>query len=58
MKLTHPASGQVIEVLDGSEGRYVDNGWRPVVEAAPKKKAKESGHAPVVSEATGPLEGD
>lgn len=54
MKMTHPASGQVIEVLDGSEGRYIKNGWRPV-----KATTKKSGsRAPESGKATDPVEGD
>ena len=39
MRLMHPASEQEIEVLDGSEHRYLKNGWRPVEPDAPKANA-------------------
>jgi len=39
MRLMHPGSSQEVEVLDGSQHRYLANGWRQVEEDAPKGNA-------------------
>lgn len=39
MRLMHPGSPQEIDVLEGSEHRYLANGWRPVEADAPKANA-------------------
>jgi hypothetical protein len=41
MKMRHPKSGQVIDVLSGSERVYEVNGWRKVHPA--KKSTSTSG---------------
>ena len=51
MRLTHPDSQQVIDVLDGSEGPYLANGWRPVT-----KPKSGSAHRP--AQDTHPVKGD
>lgn len=39
MNLMHPASNQVIEVVDSVADRYLSQGWREVAEDAPKAGA-------------------
>jgi hypothetical protein len=39
VKMMHPGSAQEIEVLEGSERRYIANGWRRVEADAPKGNA-------------------
>lgn len=35
MKLTHPHSGRTVETDEERAPRYLDQGWRPVVEPEP-----------------------